>query len=335
MAGKLVPGGRAGERDPERRSSRLLAGYCYVLGAVLAWSSLPVMARLAYQLGMTPLWLGFLRFGLALLVLGPACLLGGRTWLVLLAHDRSLLAGVAGQGLAFAAAALTALYALEMMAASLATILLYLAPAFTCLLAVVFLKERMTAGRLAALLVTLAGVAAVVGPRGPGGAPVSGVVLAVLSALLSATYFLLGQNNTERVHPLALATIMVALSAATFALACLLWARRVIPLTASSLALTAAVAFFPTVLGSVLDLLGIRSVGAARTAIITTLEPPIALILARAILGDRLLPLQVAGAVLVTGGVLILGIEDYLRGRPTLLRRPRAGGPGILGEYRG
>lgn len=306
----------------------MLAGYLYVMGAVLAWSALPVMAGLAYRLGLTPISLGLLRFGLALLVLAPACLVYGGTGLLRrnggtgpVNHgNRPPVAAIAGQSLAFAAAALTALHALDTMAASLATILLYLAPAFTCLLAAAFFREKMTAGRLAALLVTLAGVAAVVGPRSPAGVPASGVALAVASAALSATYFLLGQKNTEYVHPLALATIMVAVAAAAFGAASLLWApRAAFPLTGPALALAAAVALFPTVLGCVLDLLGIRSIGASRTAILTTLEPPIALILARLVLGDRLLPLQVAGAALVTGGVLILGIEDYLR---TLAPRP-------------
>ncbi|MDI6824141.1 MAG: hypothetical protein QME93_06805 [Bacillota bacterium] len=53
----------------------MLAGYLYLLVAVSAWSSYPVLARIAYGLGMTPLTLGFLRFGFALPVLLLALLL--------------------------------------------------------------------------------------------------------------------------------------------------------------------------------------------------------------------------------------------------------------------
>lgn len=294
----------------------MLAGYLYLIGAVLAWSSLPVMTRLAYDLGFTPMWLGFLRFGLALMVLLPACLIRGRTSLVNLTRDRALLVSVIGQGLVFTAAAVTAFYALDMMAASLATILLYLAPALTCVLAAVFLKEKMTRGRLVALVVTLAGVAAVLGPRGPARMPLAGAGLAILSALLSATHFLLGQKNTAVVHPLVLATVTVGVSATAFSAAHRLWARCVTPMSTPMLLVALGVAVLPTVLGTVLDLLGIRAIGAARASIVTTLEPPIALGLARVVLGDRLLPLQALGAVLVTAGVLVLGLEDYF-GRRT------------------
>lgn len=116
----------------------MLAGYLYLLVAVFAWSSYPVRTKIAYGVGLTPLALGFLRFGLALPVLLLACVGLYRRSLRALLRDRSLGWSVPAQGMAFAGAALTSFYAVEMMPASLATILLYLSPALTSLLAAAF-----------------------------------------------------------------------------------------------------------------------------------------------------------------------------------------------------
>ncbi|MBC7338960.1 MAG: DMT family transporter [Firmicutes bacterium] len=294
----------------------MLAGYLYLLVAVFAWSSYPVLAKIAYGLGMTPLTLGFLRFGFALPVLLLACAGLHRVRPCSLRWDRPLWRRVLAQGVASAGAALTSLYAVELMPASLATILLYLSPTFTCLLAAAFFREKITRGRLAALVVTLAGLAAVVGPAGPVAAPPGAVVLAVASAFLSAVYFLLGQQNSGRVHPLVLAAVMGVVSVILFAAVRLALPGTEVPVAAvrgTVLLLAVAIALLPTTLGPVMDLLGIRVVGAARAAIFITLEPPLALLLARLLLGERLLPVQVLGAALVLAGVLILGLEDYYR----------------------
>ncbi|MEW6399953.1 MAG: DMT family transporter [Bacillota bacterium] len=140
----------------------------------------------------------------------------------------------------------------------------------------------------------------------------------MLSALLSAVYFLFGQKNSAHVHPVVLTTVMVAVSLVLFSVARLLLGAAEAPVTGvrgAGLLLAAAIALFPTTVGPVMDLLGIRVVGAARAAIFITLEPPLALVLARLLLGERLLPAQVLGATLVVAGVLILGLEDCYRFR--------------------
>lgn len=310
----------------------MVSGYLYLLAAVLAWSSYPVLAKVAYGLGMTPLTLGLLRFGLALPVLvlvlavvrraGPVAGRGGAGWTVL------------AQGAASAGAALTSLYAVRLLPASLATVLLYLCPAFTCLLAVLVFRERLTGSRLAALLITLAGVAAVVGPRGPAAVPAGGAAVAVFSALLSSAYFLLGQHNSRTTHPVAQAVVMAAVSLVLFAAARLaLPAGEVAPGEAGrhALLVTGAIALLPTTLGPVMDLLGIRAVGAARAAIFITLEPAVALLLARWLLAERLTPAQALGAVLVVAGVLVLALGDYRERRTAAAVAPPGGRPAERG----
>ena len=302
----------------------MFQGYAFLLCAVMCWSSLPVLTKLAYSCGFTPLSLALFRFAGAFVLLLPASVLWLRLYPAQLRAFRSrpgLLARVVLQAGAFATAAYSSFYALEVLQASLATILIYLSPTFTSLLAVILFKEKMTRGRLFSLILTLAGLTAVLGWQSGGLSSPAGIALAVLSALLSSAYFLLGQKNTAHVHPLLLTTTMAGVSTLMSLVTWNAWGGEARSLTPAMMAVGGAIAVLPTTLGPILDLLGIRRLGASRGAILTTLEPPIALVLAAILLNDVLRPLQILGAVLVMAGVFVLGAEDYStrqgRHRPT------------------
>jgi drug/metabolite transporter (DMT)-like permease len=87
---------------------------------------------------------------------------------------------------AAAAAGLCAwFYALKVVPITLATAISYTTPLFTCVLAVVVLKERLRPTRVVALIVGFAGAMWILRPGGtPGGA---GVALALLSSILWAS----------------------------------------------------------------------------------------------------------------------------------------------------
>lgn len=69
-----------------------------------------------------------------------------------------------------------------------------------------------------------------------------------------------------------------------------------------------AIGLLPTLLAITFFLAALPRVGAARTALLSTWEPVVTVGLAVALLGDRLAPAQVAGAVLVVGAVAALQV---------------------------
>ena len=64
----------------------------------------------------------------------------------------------------------------------------------------------------------------------------------------------------------------------------------------------------PTFIAVVLYLQGIRGLGPSQAAVISTLEPLFTIALAALVLGDRLVPVQLLGAGLVLGGVVVAEI---------------------------
>ena len=78
----------------------------------------------------------------------------------------------------------------------------------------------------------------------------------------------------------------------------------------------AAIVLVPTFAAVVLYLEGIRGPGPSQAAVVSTLEPLFTIALAAVVLGERLAPLQLAGAVLVLVGVVTAKVAQRAVGQP-------------------
>jgi DME family drug/metabolite transporter len=275
-------------------------GYaCIVLAAVL-WSTLGPAARVALAAAVDPLELGFWRA-----LLGGALFAShasARHRVRIAARDLPALAAFA----LFAVALFYVAYfrAVGAGGAALASILLYTAPAWVALGAALWLGERITRRKLAALALTVGGVAlvALAGSGGDAGvvrpsAPALGWGL--VAGLAYASYYLFGKRYFTRYPP----PTVFAYALPTAALA--LWpVVRFAPKGALAWATIAFIAVVPTYLAYLVYGIGLRRVDATRAATIATLEPVVAAGLAYAFWGEALGALGYAGAALVLAGVL-------------------------------
>jgi drug/metabolite transporter (DMT)-like permease len=81
------------------------------------------------------------------------------------------------------------------------------------------------------------------------------------------------------------------------------------------------IALFPTMLAISLFLAGLPHIGAARSALLSTWEPVVTVLLAVLVLGDRLSIVQVAGGVLVLLAVIVVqGAHLWRPGLPNALK---------------
>jgi drug/metabolite transporter (DMT)-like permease len=70
-----------------------------------------------------------------------------------------------------------------------------------------------------------------------------------------------------------------------------------------------------------LFLASLPRIGAARASLLSTLEPVVTVLLAAALLGDRLSPLQLLGGALVLVAVItVQGLQLWRPGAPSVLR---------------
>jgi drug/metabolite transporter, DME family len=296
-------------------------GYVYIIAAALLWATIGPAARFALRAGIEPLEIGFWRAAIAGLLFALHATVRGRVRIA-----RQDLPAVG----AFALLGVTVFYwsyfrAVELGGAALAAILLYTAPAWVALAAALWLGERLTARKSAAVALTLTGIALVAFGSGSGGsggagdatAHVSALAWGLLSGLAYAGYYLFGKRYFGRYDASTLFAYALPVGAML-----LLPAVRFAPKSAATWLVLLFLAVVPTYAAYLLYSFGLARVEATRAATVATLEPVAAAVLAYVVWGEALRGLGYLGAALVLAGVLLVATE---RGARAALEPPHEG----------
>jgi len=267
-----------------------------------------ILARIAYASGVDTPTLLALRFGMAAVAMlamsvarkvrfpfGP--MVGA---IVLLGA-----VGYGGQAFSF-------FTALTLAPAGLVALLLYLHPALVALLAAAFLHERLTAPKLAALALALAGTVLTIAPaiassdsvpRGAGVA--TGIAFAVMAAVFYSLYIIGGAWIGRRVAAFPMSTMVCASAALVFIAAALIGGPQW-PQTSSGWLAVVAMALLSTVAAITLYFAGLQRIGPTRASTISTLEPLVTVTLAAVVLDERIALVQMAGGTLILAAVVLL-----------------------------
>jgi drug/metabolite transporter (DMT)-like permease len=250
-----------------------------------------------------PLAFSGLRFAMA--GLGMAAIVGYREGGLGVARadvPRVVLAGATGIFLN----QLTFNYALDYTAAANVALILGAAPAFTAAFVVALGHERVRPVHWIALGVSLSGVALVVqGGSGLHGFSLKGDLLAICAGLTWAAYSvmlrpLFGKYSAMRLSTLMIlvgAVLMIPFSVTQLAhqnFATIGWLRW------GSLGYSTV---FPLVVTNVLYFGALRRVGAARATLFMYLQPFLGALFAAVLLGESIAAIQIAGGVVIVGGV--------------------------------
>jgi drug/metabolite transporter (DMT)-like permease len=243
-------------------------------------------------------------------VLAAAALLP-LAWRAGLGVPREAWPGVAAVGLLQTASLMGLLFvAMRYVSAATASILLFTAPIWVALLARVFLGERLGAGRVAGLLLGVAGVALAVGVRDEAGS-LTGSLLALGSAWSFAGATIVAKRMAAKVPSWTLTFWqMLVGSAALLALAEALGERWPDGVTAAEWGWFVWLAI-PASSGSFgLWFLALQWGGAARTSAFLFLAPLFTVVLSAAILGERLGPARLVGGLLVGAAIWLVNRRD-------------------------
>lgn len=283
-----------------------LKGYLYVLCAAALWALIGPLSKLAMAQGVAPLEAAFWRSAMGWTLFAVHAASTG-AWRLQRQDAPAVAAfGVIGVSTLFGAYILS----ISMVGAALASVLLYTAPAWVAVLAWLTLGERMHAHKLAALVMTLVGVACVsLGPalmsgQGLGAVNLPGILLGLLSGFSYATYYIFGKRYLGRYATPTL--FLYALPVGCLGLLPFVTFGAKSPQAWLTLAVLAAT----TTYGAYsVYYAGLRVLSATRTAIVATLEPVLAAGLAYVWWGERFDALGYAGSALILAAVLctILG----------------------------
>ena len=223
------------------------------------------------------------------------------------ARRRDLL--IAGSLGVFGYAAQAAGYfaALSRIDVSVLALLIYTYPAMVAAGAVALHRERLDSRKLWALALVSGGLVLLMATAVTGRLDPLGTFLGLATAVVYSVYILISQGIAGRVRPQLLATLVCTGAAFTLTLgSAALGELRPGELTAEGWFWLACLAVVSTVGAISLFFAGLARVGPTTAAILSTGEPLTTVVLAFFIFGEVLTPVQLAGGVLVLGGVVVL-----------------------------
>jgi drug/metabolite transporter (DMT)-like permease len=281
-------------------------GVAAILVAAVSYAFLGVLVKLALKAGVDVLPLAAWRFLLAASIV----------WLLLVVRRRPLpplrrWPSLAGLGALYSIDSLAFLVALQWIPASTAVLVFYVYPVAVVLLAAAFLGERLTPRKLAATAAAMVGCALTVGAGLSGGRPL-GFALVLFSMLALSVYIVLSRPIMRSLPAHGSAAVTLGSTALILTAVALTFDDLSLGGGMRGVLLVVGLSVVSTALPITLFLLGIRHVGAGRAAVLSTVEPVVAVLLAGLLLDERISALQYGGGALILSGILWLRSERPL-----------------------
>jgi drug/metabolite transporter (DMT)-like permease len=209
---------------------------------------------------------------------------------------------------------------LQYITASLERLVLFLYPTVVVLLSALLLGQPVTRRAAAALMLSYAGIAFVFWHdlrfTGDAGATLTGGGLVFASAILYALYLVQAGGVIARLGSSRFIA-WAMLASTVFVVAQFLLTRPISALAVSGRihALSLAMAVFSTVLPTWLIAESIRRMGANAASLVGSLGPVFTIGLGAMILGEPVHAIQLAGAALVLGGVMLVTVKPVVAAR--------------------
>lgn len=286
-----------------------MIGYLCVLGAALLWASSAAIGKSLFAEGVTPLELAQVRSLVGALGLAAVLALAAPGRLRVRPRDLPLLLLLGG--LVMALVQLAYFYAIDAIQVAAAILIQYTSPVLVVVFSALFLKDRMTAVKLAALALALVGCFLVVGGLGASlaGLNLRGLGWGAAAAVSFAAYTLIGERVMHRYSPWTVLLYTLAFAALTCHALDPSLGYASAQREPSQWARMGYVAILGTAVPFGLYFTGIDRIRAARASITATSEPIFAGAISFALLGEILGPLQLVGGALVIGAVILLQVK--------------------------
>lgn len=281
-------------------------GFTFVILAGVLWGTTGTLTKYIFAYGLDPLTLAGLRIGISFLALiFFAALSGSRIGLKVSDLPFYLLFGAVSVALFN----IFYLSAIQLTNVSMAVVLLYTAPAFSVLVARSVLREKLTCKKFVAVLLTITGVALMVGAYRPGQLAFSpaGILSGLGAGFTFGIYSVFTKEALRRGYG-SLEIVILALGSGLLFLGVLRPPWVLLPLAQSPLTLwllVLAVAVFCTMLPYILFAAGLRHLEAGKATLSAAVEPVVAIMLAVFLLGEALIVPQIAGVLLVLAAINI------------------------------
>ncbi|HWR05853.1 DMT family transporter [Sporomusa sp.] len=206
--------------------------------------------------------------------------------------------------------------AIQETSVAVAAILLYTAPAFVLVLSRFLFGERLTTGKVAALIVTFSGCAFVVGflPGLQGAISLYGLAAGLGAGFGYALYSIFSKFALQHYNALTVTVYTFWFAAAVMLPVSELWETRALFYHWPVVAYSIGFSFFSTVLAYWCYTIALSYIEAGRAAIAATLEPIVATVVGTLFFGEILSNWQLFGIILVIAAVASVQRNNNVQG---------------------
>ena len=296
-------------------SRQNVVGIIFAIVAAVGFSAKAIMVKLAYIEAVDAITLLALRmaFSLPFFLIVAAMANRNKRSIALSARDKLAVIGLGLLG--YYLASYLDFLGLQYISAGLERLILFLYPTMVVLMSALVFKHRIGRTVIFALLVSYAGIALVFlhDMKVLQHDALSGSVLVFASALTYAAYLVGAGHTIARIG----ATRFTAYAMTVACIACLIQFAITHPITdlnlpSSVYGLSIAMALFSTVLPAFLLAAAIRRIGSMHTSMVGSIGPISTLYLAYVFLGEQFSLIQIAGALLVLAGVLLISLQKQV-----------------------
>jgi len=275
-----------------------LTGILLIAISAASFGTLAIFGRFLYADGMDTFTMLFLRFGISASIM---------TFILILRKEPfprgRVLALLIGMGaLGYVGQSFSYLSAIKYASAGLVALLLYLYPMFVFILSVIFLREKVTWAKVAALVLALVGTALTVGPAG---GQFLGIFFAIFAAVVYSVYIIVGADVMRHVSAVQSSLVIFASAGTVYGMLTAVNGAH-FPASSSGWWSMAGIVLLATVIPVVTFLAGLERIGPTNAAMLSTLEPVITVLLAAWLFAERLEPLTMVGGGLILVAVVVL-----------------------------
>lgn len=278
----------------------MLRGYVFIITAACCWGLIGIFSSIAFSQGVEPMEVAFWRAVLTWICFGAQAFWRKETHLV--KKDIPLLAlfGLFGIAVFY----ISYQYAVKTGGAAFASVLLYTAPAWVVVCSFFIYREKLSASKILAVFLVIAGVFLISKTGGNLNAETSLGGIAIIAGLASgfcySLYYTIGKYFSSRYSSANL--FLYVLPVGGLGILPFVEFTHKTPVAWGALI---AVSIISTFIANYCYYQGLKHLEAGKASIVATIEPVVAAVAAYIILGEFFTPLGYLGAVLIISAVIL------------------------------
>jgi len=285
------------------REERL--GYLLIVLSAAGFSTLPILSKIAFESGLSLPTVLFFRFFIGTIVIWTVFGLRGNLRIL---RGKNFIIAVGLGAVGYALMSAFYLWGLDFITAGLVSVILYTYPIFVVLISAFKLKENITNWIILALILTFSGITLIM-RFDPAGVDPRGIIIVMLSSVVYSIYITLSRKTLLTVDTGSLTSHVIPAAALSFLIYGLLTDQLFLPMGVIEWGCLLGVAVLATAIPIFSFFAGLSRIGASRASIVSTLEPPLTVLLGVLILGERFNLAMLFGGGAVLAGVIIVQVK--------------------------